>query len=153
MTLTATTPDAWNAYRGAQRRRFYSYPVETPALPVRKGTRVLSVLGDFAGVGTVEGLSYLGGESAHVVRWANGVVDTWETAVPLLVAVDAGTTLVQDQWNNVGRHCSVSGDGPVGEPCRVWRVVAAVSGGRYLVAHETRDEVRVVEHRSMTNLY
>lgn len=128
-----------------------------PVTPLRRGTRVLSHLGEFTGVGHVEGTSTLGTESAYVVRWANGVVDTWETHEPVLVAVDWTTTLVQDEWNNVGRHCSVRGDAAAGHPVRCWRVVAAVSGGRYLVERLDGEgyavQARLVAHRDMTNLY
>lgn len=120
------------------------------AATLTRRARVLSYCPDL-GVGVVEGRSYLGAETAAVVRWANGTVGAWEDE--RLVTVDTSTVLVEDQLNNVGRLCNVRGDGAAGEPARCWRVVAAVSGRRYLVAHRDTDAVRVVSHRDMTNLY
>jgi len=113
-------------------------------------TRVLSYCPDL-GVGVVEGRSYLGRATAAVVRWANGTVGAWDD--DMLVAVEAGTVLAEDEGNNVGRLCNVRGDGAAGERARCWRVVAAVNGRRYLVEHRDTSAVRVVSNRDMTNLY
>jgi hypothetical protein len=153
VAITATTLAAREALAGYRRRADYVYPAVTPALPVRKGARVLSLFSDGAGVGYVEGETFYGNRRFPVVRWsAEGIVsDRWDARY--LVVVDAGTVLVEDQFNNVNRLCTLplqQGEEPEG---RVWRVVAAVSRGRYLVAHLRTSRVRVVEHRSMSNLY
>jgi len=123
-------------------------------LAVRRGNRVLSYMSDSLGVGYVEGMSYdpTWGLGA-VVRWADGSVGTWDVEHDVLTVIDGDTRLVDDFHNNVGRYCSV--DDVHG---RSWCVVAAVSGGRYLVAREhgslpVDDAVRMVTHRQMSNLY
>lgn len=142
----------------------------TESLPVRKGAHVLSYMSDTLGVGTIEGLSFLppmswapgACEKGYVVRWADGTVNVWDAFTGVLVAVDADTVLVEDQFNNVNRLCNVRGDRNEGRPVRCWQVVTAVSGSRYLVRLRhgrtdamrfTDDVVRLVDYRDMTNLY
>lgn len=91
------------------------------ATTLNRRTRVLSYCPDL-GVGVVEGRSYLGRATAAVVRWANGTVGAWDD--DMLVAVEAGTVLAEDEGNNVGRLCNVRGDGAAGERARCWRVLA-----------------------------
>lgn len=126
---------------------------------IRRGTRVLAWNSATVGIGHVEGARYAsnnapaGTQSADIVRWADGTVDSWTRGRALLAPVDAGTVLVEDQFNNVGRYCSV--DAVNG---RAWCVEAALSRDasgelRYLVVLHDTGEVRMVNHRSMSNLY
>lgn len=153
MPITATTPAAREALGVYRRTAAYSYPTATPELPVRRGSRVLYADRDGAGIGHVEGESFYGESRTWVFRLADSSVGWAVQGLARLVAVDAGTRLVEDQWNNVDRLCNVRGDGAAGEPNRCWHVRAAVSGGRYLVEHLDTGVVRVVGHRDMTNLY
>lgn len=125
----------------------------TASLPIRKGSRVLYAYANGAGVGHVEGESFYGESRTWVLREQDGTVGYAVQGLAVLVAVDAGTVLVEDGFNNVGRRCNVPGDGPAGEPARCWRVASAVSGGRYLVRHLDHGVVRLVAHRDMHNLY
>jgi len=122
-------------------------------LTVRRGSRVLYALRSGAGIGHVEGESFYREGASFVFRFEDGSVGWAPQGLARLVAVDAGTRLVDDQWNNVNRLCNVRGDAAAGEPCRCWHVRAAVSGGRYLVEHLDTGVVRLVDHRDMTNLY
>jgi hypothetical protein len=122
-------------------------------VPVRRGSRVLYALREGAGVGYVEGESFYCGGASFVFRYEDGSVGWAPCGLAVLVAVDAGTCLVEDQFNNVGRLCNVRGDGPAGEPVRCWQVRAAVSGSRYLVEHLDHGVLRLVGHGDMTNLY
>ena len=125
-------------------------------LTVRRGSRVLYATRDGVGVGHVEGESFYRGGASFVFRFEDGSVGWAPQGLAVLVAVDAGTVLVEDEWNNVGRLCNLPGDGAAGrvvELDRPWHVRAAVSGGRYLVEHLDYGVVRLVDHREMTNLY
>jgi len=126
---------------------------ETPALPVRRGSRVLYAVREGAGVGHVEGESYYMGSMSFVFRFADGSIGWCPNGLARLVAVDGNTHLIEDQFNNVGRLCNVRGDSAAGERGRPWHVRAAVNGYRYLVEHLDTQVVRVVSHRDMTNLY
>jgi hypothetical protein len=124
------------------------------ALDVRRGARVLYATGDGeTGVGYVEGESTWDGSWWFVFRCQDGSMGWCPQGLARVVAVDAGTHLVEDQFNNVGRLCNVRGDGATGSLNRCWQVAAAVSGGRYLVRHLDYGTVAVVGHRDMTNLY
>lgn len=117
----------------------------------RRGTHVLTVISDKFGPARVEGRAYYAGRTWSVLRYANGYVGYGTSDV--LAPVDCTTLITDDLHNNVGRLCNVRGDGAAGHPNRCWKVVSAVSGSRYLVLHLDTDEVRVVGHRDMTNLY
>lgn len=63
---------------------------------------------------------------------------------------------VQDMFNNVGRHCSIPGDG--NSRPRRWQVRAAVKRNadgwtRYLVKNVDTGRFRVVPLRDMHSLY
>jgi len=131
----------------------YFYPRATQELPVRKGARVLYALRAGAGVGHVEGESFYREGVSWVFRCEDGSVGWAAQGRGHLVAVDAGTVLVADDWNNVGRLCNVPGDGAAGNEPRCWHVRSAVSGGRYLVEHLDTGDVRLVAHRDMHNCY
>jgi hypothetical protein len=56
---------------------------------------------------------------------------------------------VKDGNNNVGRGCAVMGTGEG----RVWQVMRAMAGDRYLLRNVNSGEHRAVASHQMTNLY
>lgn len=122
-------------------------------LTVRRGSRVLHCYSNGATIGYVEGESFYREGVSFVFRAADGSIGWAPQGAGHLVAVDAGTRLVDDQFNNVNRLCNVRGDNAAGHPNRCWQVVAAVSGSRYAVRHLDYGYTRLVGHRDMTNLY
>jgi len=56
---------------------------------------------------------------------------------------------VKDTGNNLGRGCAIMGTGEG----RVYEVLRAVEGDRYMVRHITTRECRVVSTYAMTSLY
>lgn len=125
----------------------------TTTLSVRRGARVLHCYSNGATIGHVEGESFYVNSVSWVFRAADGSIGWAAQGGSQLVAVDAGTVLVEDQFNNVGRLCNVRGDGAAGHLNRCWSVVAAVSGSRYAVRHLDYGYTRLVGNRDMTNLY
>lgn len=140
------------ASRPAARRTSFGEQA-APELTVRRGARVVGPASEL-GVGHVEGSAYFAGRAWHVIRYGVWGIGYAEQGTDAVVAVDAGTVLVEDEHNNVGRLCNVRGDYAAGNPGRCWRVAYAVNGRRYVVVHLDTAEVRVVDHRfDMTNLY
>lgn len=126
---------------------------QTTDLPVRRGARVLYAYDNAAGVGHVEGESFHGDGAWFVFRQQDGSLGYCPQGLALLVAVDAGTVLVEDGMNNVGRRCNVRGDGAALRSVRCWQIAAAVSGHRYLVRHLDHGVVKLVSYKDMTNCY
>lgn len=123
-------------------------------LTVRRGARVLHCYSNGATIGHVEGESFYREGVSWVFRAADGSIGWAAQGGSQLVAVDAGTVLVEDQGNNVGRLCNVRGDAAAGHPNRCWQVVAAVSGQRLAVRHLDYGYTRLVSERfDVTNLY
>ncbi|MEV0065379.1 hypothetical protein [Amycolatopsis sp. NPDC050768] len=55
----------------------------------------------------------------------------------------------QDIHNNIGRRAAIRGE----RSGRVWQVMRAVAGRRYLVRNIATGQCRTVDHNALSNLY